>query len=212
MTSRRILKELKDLENDPDCGITITPNNPSDLTQLTGSFPAPPDTPFTGGTYHVSIALPPTYPFAPPNIKFTTPIWHPNISSQTGAICLDTLGKKWTPVLTLKTALISLRCLLAAPEPDDPQDAEVAGMMKSDREGWWRKAREWAVRFAGAGEGEEGTGEGGVEERKWEVEERLVGMGFAREAVRGVLEGMGVKWGEELGEKRNMEAVERLLV
>jgi len=32
--------------------------------------------------------IPPNYPFSPPKIRFTTPIWHPNISSVTGAICL----------------------------------------------------------------------------------------------------------------------------
>ena len=59
-------------------------------------------------------------------MKFDTKIWHPNISSQTGAICLYILKNEWTPALTIRTALISLQALLCAPEPDDPQDAEVA--------------------------------------------------------------------------------------
>jgi ubiquitin-conjugating enzyme (huntingtin interacting protein 2) len=75
-------------------------------------------------------------------MKFDTKMWHPNISSQTGAICLDILKNEWTPALTIRTALISLQALLCAPEPgniyflictytynlkiDDPQDAEVA--------------------------------------------------------------------------------------
>ena len=46
---------------------------------------------------------------------------HPNISSQTGAICLDILKDEWSPALTLKTALLSLQALLASPAPDDPQ-------------------------------------------------------------------------------------------
>ena len=74
----------------------------------------------------VDIQIPQDYPFKPPKMKFDTKIWHPNISSQTGAICLDILKNEWTPALTIRTALISLQALLCAPEPDDPQDAEVA--------------------------------------------------------------------------------------
>ena len=68
----------------------------------------------------MDITIPPDYPFKPPKMKFDTKIWHPNISSQTGAICLDILKNEWTPALTIRTALISLQALLCSPEPDDP--------------------------------------------------------------------------------------------
>ena len=45
-------------------------------------------TPFEGGTFVINIDIPTGYPFEPPKMKFITKIWHPNISSQTGAICL----------------------------------------------------------------------------------------------------------------------------
>lgn len=91
------------------------------------------DTCYEGGIFHVDIVIPQDYPFKPPKMKFDTKIWHPNISSQTGAICLDILKNEWTPALTIRTALISLQALLCAPEPDDPQDAEVARMYKGDK-------------------------------------------------------------------------------
>ena len=31
-------------------------------------------------------------------MRFETKLWHPNVSSQTGAICLDILKDKWTGV------------------------------------------------------------------------------------------------------------------
>ena len=36
----------------------------------------------------MDILIPQEYPFEPPKMKFITKIWHPNVSSQTGAICL----------------------------------------------------------------------------------------------------------------------------
>tara|TARA_R110002060_G_scaffold16806_9_gene23320 strand:- start:431 stop:835 length:405 start_codon:yes stop_codon:yes gene_type:complete len=67
-----------------------------------------------------------------------------------GAICLDTLGTAWSPVLTIKSALLSLQSLLSTPEPKDPQDAEVASMLMKHPEQFQKVAREWAIKHASA--------------------------------------------------------------
>ncbi|KAG0138404.1 ubiquitin-conjugating enzyme/RWD-like protein [Tuber indicum] len=149
-TRRRILKELDDMAKDTTSGMHATPLDVADMTHLQGRFAGPPGTPYEGGEFVVDIKLPDNYPFMPPRMKFITKIWHPNVSSQTGAICLDTLSQKWSPVLTIKTALLSLQSLLDAPEPTDPQDAEVAQQMIKNPGAFRVKAQEWAHRFAGA--------------------------------------------------------------
>ncbi|CAO3683380.1 unnamed protein product [Umbelopsis vinacea] len=65
-----------------------------------------------------------------------------------GAICLDILKDKWTPVLTLKSALISLQSLLSTPEPDDPQDAQVAAHYKRSRQDFEQTAKFWTEVYA----------------------------------------------------------------
>jgi ubiquitin-conjugating enzyme (huntingtin interacting protein 2) len=160
--ARRIAKEIQDIEGDTQSNINVSPLNDGDLMHLKGSFTGPPDTPYEGGKYHIDIKIPSDYPFRPPVMKFDTKIWHPNVSSVTGAICLDTLGTAWSPVLTIKSALISLQSLLSSPEPKDPQDAEVAGMLLKNPEQFRYVAREWAVKHAGAPKKETGEGSGGA--------------------------------------------------
>lgn len=81
-------------------------------------------------------------------MKFATKIWHPNISSDSGAICLDILKNEWSPALTIRTALISLQALLSAPEPDDPQDAVVAKQYKEKHEEYKQTAKFWTETYA----------------------------------------------------------------
>lgn len=81
-------------------------------------------------------------------MKFDTQIWHPNISSVTGAICLDILKNEWTPALTIRTALISLQALMCAPVPEDPQDAQVASMYKTDIDLFNKTAKLWTENYA----------------------------------------------------------------
>ena len=55
---------------------------------LIGSITGPEGTAYEGGVFEVDILISKEYPFEPPKMRFITKIWHPNVSSQTGAICL----------------------------------------------------------------------------------------------------------------------------
>ncbi|KAK9469693.1 P-loop containing nucleoside triphosphate hydrolase protein [Lipomyces arxii] len=148
--ARRVAKEMHDVQKDPQAGIKLEFVSEEDLSHLKGYFLGPPGTPYEGGHYQVDIKIPQDYPFKPPLMNFDTKVYHPNISSQTGAICLDILKDSWSPVLTLRSSLISLQSLLASPEPNDPQDAEVANHYRTDRAGFDSTAKYWAKVYAGA--------------------------------------------------------------
>lgn len=51
--------------------------------------------------------------------------------------------------MTLRTVLLSLQALLAAAEPDDPQDAVVAQQYKEKHHIFERTARHWTKAYAG---------------------------------------------------------------
>ena len=123
-------------------------------SKLKGQISGPPDTPYEGGNFDLDILIPETYPFNPPKVKFTTKIWHPNISSVTGAICLDILKDQWAAAMTLRTVLLSIQALLASPEPDDPQDAVVAKQYKEENKAFQKTAKHWTATYAGANGGE----------------------------------------------------------
>ncbi|XP_030766114.1 ubiquitin-conjugating enzyme E2-22 kDa [Sitophilus oryzae] len=151
IAAQRIKREFKEViksEEVAKCAIKLelVDNN---YTELKGEIAGPPDTPYEGGNFVLEIKVPETYPFNPPKVRFITKIWHPNISSVTGAICLDILKDQWAAAMTLRTVLLSLQALLSAAEPDDPQDAVVARQYKENLDMFKLTARHWTNAYAG---------------------------------------------------------------
>ncbi|KAG0024658.1 hypothetical protein BGZ80_011326 [Entomortierella chlamydospora] len=137
---RRIQKEIGDCQKDQASLI--------DLKLVEDGNISPPGTPYEGGMFQVDIVLPDAYPFQPPNVKFDTKVYHPNVSSQTGVICLDILKQQWSPVLTISSTLLSVQSLLCTPEPNDPQDAQVASQYLNNHAAFLETARFWTECYA----------------------------------------------------------------
>ncbi|KAK6154511.1 hypothetical protein DH2020_008759 [Rehmannia glutinosa] len=167
MASKRILKELKDLQKDPPASCSaglhavifyfyilhveafIQAAGPvgEDMFHWQATIMGPSDSPFSGGLFLVTIHFPPDYPFKPPKVSFKTKVYHPNINSN-GSICLDILKEQWSPALTISKVLLSICSLLTDPNPDDPLVPEIAHTYKTDRAKYESTARSWTQKYA----------------------------------------------------------------
>ncbi|KAJ4844665.1 hypothetical protein Tsubulata_046998 [Turnera subulata] len=166
MASKRILKELKDLQKDPPTSYSAGPVA-EDMFHWQATFMGPPDSPYAGGVFLVSLHFSVDYPFRPPkgslgldvynhghncgvsiaSVKFRTKIFHPNITSD-GSIFLDILHEAWGPEVTISEVLSSICYLLAYPNLDDPLELDIAHMYKSDRSKYEATARTWTKKYA----------------------------------------------------------------
>lgn len=146
MASKRIQKELADLQKDPPTSCSAGPAG-DNLFEWTATILGPPDSPYQGGVFFATIHFPPDYPFKPPKVAFTTKVYHPNVNSN-GAICLDILKDQWSPALTISKVLLSISSLLTDPNPDDPLVPEIAHLFKSNKDQYARNAQEFTRKYA----------------------------------------------------------------
>jgi ubiquitin-conjugating enzyme E2 D len=112
---KRLNKELAQLESDRPSNCAAGPVG-VDMFHWQGTILGPEDSPYSGGVFFLDIHFPDDYAFKPPNVRFTTRIFHCNINSN-GVICLDILMDQWSPVLTIGKVLLSILFPLDRPQP-----------------------------------------------------------------------------------------------
>lgn len=146
MLQRRLKKEYNDLIKEPieSCSAGFT----NDITKWEATIFGPSDTPYSGGVFKLNLEFTQDYPFKPPNVYFTTPIYHCNINER-GGICLDLLKTNWSPALSVSKLLLSICSLLAEPNPEDPLMPEIARLYKSNRKLHDINAKNYTNKYAG---------------------------------------------------------------
>lgn len=112
------------------------------------------DSPYHGGYLKCSIAFPRTYPYSPPDFRFSQPLWHPNIYPD-GRICISILhapgddimsgesaGERWSPAQRVESVLISILSLLDDPEISSPANVDASVMYRDDRDAFNARVRQ----------------------------------------------------------------------
>ena len=147
LLTKRLKNEIKDLETSPILNCSAGPINEDNLTIWQATIFGPEDTPYHGGIFNLEIKFTTEYPFKPPSIYFTTPIYHCNINKN-GGICIDILKNGWSPALNIGKLLLSICSLLAEPNPEDPLVPEIAELLKNNKEIHDINARQYTLKYA----------------------------------------------------------------
>ncbi|KAH1037944.1 hypothetical protein J1N35_039687 [Gossypium stocksii] len=125
--TQRLQKELMALMmSSGDLGVSAFPEGESIFTWI-GTIKGGEGTMYEGLSYKLSLRFPLDYPFKPPQVKFETACFHPNVD-QFGNICLDILQDKWSSAYDCRTILLSVQSLLGEPNPESPLNTYAAAL------------------------------------------------------------------------------------
>lgn len=105
-------------------GVTIEVAN--DLFMWKLLIDGPEGTPFVGGKFIVNVDFSDNYPFKPPKIKFVTKIYHPNVKTDTGDICMQAIESKWVPTLNATFIVQAILTLMRTPTADNALEVDIA--------------------------------------------------------------------------------------
>ncbi len=139
-----ILKNYELFQNDPIDGVSIGMIEDNafqwDVTVL-----GPKDSPYEGGIFNAKITFPENFPLYPPEFKFNTEIFHPNIYDG-GKVCISILHppgddkwgyekaeERWRPVHSVNSIIISIISLLSAPNDESPANIDAGKIWREDK-------------------------------------------------------------------------------
>jgi len=127
-------------------GVTVTPAE-DNMRLWSVVIAGPPDSPYAKGTFKVKIEFPEEFPFKAPSLTFQTKVYHPGINDE-GQICVPVLREQWKPTVTISSILHTVYDKLANPSADDPYEADIAALLKSDKAKFQSNAKEWTKKYA----------------------------------------------------------------
>ncbi|KAJ3288112.1 Ubiquitin-conjugating enzyme E2 11 [Borealophlyctis nickersoniae] len=134
--TRRLQSELMDFVTSPPQGISAFPDG-DNLLRWAATVKGVPSTAYEDLMFKLTLVFPQNYPYSPPEVKFEGQrCYHPNVSLDDGAICLDILKDKWSAVYNVASILLSVQSLLGEPNPNSPLNVPAADLWNSDKEAY----------------------------------------------------------------------------
>ena len=100
MALKRIIKELDELKENPPVNFTLKPIDEKNLFEFHATINGPDYSPYCDHVFHLSLKLNGNYPFKPPDCRFLTKVYHPNVYPL-NILCTNFLHCHWNPGYTL---------------------------------------------------------------------------------------------------------------
>lgn len=144
-SSRVLLMEFNKLTKEPVEGFEISLKNEDIYNWVVVIF-GPPKTLYEGGYFKAEMTFPTDYPYSPPQFRFLTEMWHPNIY-ENGDVCISILhppvddpqsgelpSERWNPTQNVRTVLLSVISLLNEPNTFSPANVDASVMYRRWKE------------------------------------------------------------------------------
>lgn len=144
-TLARVSREVREMMRNPAEGtkLVIDPDTglPPSLHEIMAEIEGPTGTPYANLYFQLKLVMPSDFPNSPPRGYFLTKIYHPNVDMSSGAICVNTLKKDWTPTTTISHVLGVIRCLLIIPFPESSLNDEAGKLFMESYEEYAKRAK-----------------------------------------------------------------------
>ena len=140
-------KQFKDINKASDLGFSVGLVDENNFYKWSVVIFGPSETIYEGGFFNAILTFPEDYPNSPPQMKFTSQMFHPNIYPD-GRVCISILHppgtdkfneqekaeERWRPSLGAEEILLSVISMLNDPNCDSPANIDAAVMLRHNPE------------------------------------------------------------------------------
>jgi len=129
-------------------GCSAGPQKKSNIFKWNVLLKGPKKSCYEKGLFKLLLEFPDNYPDEPPNIKFVTKIFHPNISIIDGTICVTSKSTEWENHKNLISVIYSIFDLLKKPNDEHGLNNEALLLYKNNKEEFNKIAKEFTEKNA----------------------------------------------------------------
>ena len=102
---------------------------------------------YGGGRFQIKVQFPREYPNKKPQVQFSTSIYHPNVETDTGKMCLRGLDS-WAAGCKVRSVLDEIKLRIEQPNFEDAVEKGIGQEYKTNRSAFEAKAKDWTRRYA----------------------------------------------------------------